>query len=284
MSKKIFAVLAAVLMLFAAIGPVYAEGNDSPGNKPAPEIVPVTDDNGNPAVAIIRDTSGSVVHYVPMGELLITAYRDREAAGGDIEETLNAAYGQLCGEPLASVCPEIPSYLNANAPTIAPDTLVARDLFDARLTGGSAGWLNNGRVIEITFDANLTANTFLMVMTNTNVCGNGSWDLIPVSRIQHNYNNTVTIAFKYLCPIVFITSTTAVNPPTCTLLGDYNCDNCVDVSDAVSTLRASMHILVPSLQSFLNTDIDMDGQLTIQDAVNVLRIALGLYENLNINK
>ena len=276
MSKKIFAVLAAALMLFAAVGSVYAEGNDSPGSKPAPGVVPITDIGGDPAIAIIRDPNGNIVHYVPMGGLLITAYRDREAAGGNIEETLNAAYDQLSGEPLATVCPDIPSYLNANAPGIDPDTLVVRDLFDARLVGGSAGYLTGGNVVEITFDANLTASTFFMAMTNLNVCDNGAWNLVPAGRIQRNYNNTVTIDFNALCPIVFITSSTAITPPSCTLIGDYDCDNDVDAIDALNTLRASMQLEIPSMQSFLNADVDMDGQLTASDALTILRMVLGI--------
>lgn len=60
------------------------------------------------------------------------------------------------------------------------------------------------------------------------------------------------------------------------LLGDYDCSNAVDMTDAVLTMRAALGLITPSEQSLSNADIDGDGVLTAADALFIMRIVLGL--------
>lgn len=213
MRKKILTILTAAIVLFASIGAVHAsEFVDSATAKPAPEVVSVPGEDGKPAAAVIRDKDGNIVGYVPTSDLLITAYADRETASADIKAELTASYEQLKAKPLTEINTEIPAYLAQNDPKVTPESLIVRDLFDARLIGDSESLLVPGNTIEIKFEANLTKDAFLMVMTNADVTGNGSWDLVPANQLTRNADNTVTIKFNHLCPIVFVTNKTAVTP------------------------------------------------------------------------
>lgn len=210
MRKKILTILTAAIVLFASIGAVHAsEFVDSATAKPAPEVVSVPGEDGKPAAAVIRDKEGNIVGYVPTSDLLITAYADRETASADIKAELTASYEQLKAKPLTEINTEIPAYLAQNDPKVTPESLIVRDLFDANLSSQ----LPADSTIEIKFKANLTKDAFLMVMTNADVTGNGSWDLVPANQLIRNADNTVTIKFNHLCPIVFVTSKTAVTPP-----------------------------------------------------------------------
>ena len=60
------------------------------------------------------------------------------------------------------------------------------------------------------------------------------------------------------------------------LLGDYDCNGIVDMTDVVLTMQAALNIITPSEQSLANADIDGDGVLTMTDAVYIMGIALHL--------
>ena len=60
------------------------------------------------------------------------------------------------------------------------------------------------------------------------------------------------------------------------LLGDYDCNGIVDITDAVLTLQAAMNLITPSGQALANADIDGDGVLTVSDAIYIMGLALGI--------
>ena len=216
MTKKIIAAMLAVMLLTASFGAVYARDWDSDYSviaKPAPELVPFpVEDTEEPIVAIIRDADGEVVKYVPEGELLITAYSEKDAAEiADITNTLNAAYEQLSTALITELNPGVEGYVQGIDPEIKADELVVRDLFDARLTEEYAEYLEpEGNTIEINFNANVEEGTFLMVMANSDIYNQPVWDIIPAAKTV----GVVARSFNYLCPIIFVAQGAQPQPPT----------------------------------------------------------------------
>lgn len=211
MFKKILAVLTVTVMLLSTMSAAFAERDwdcdFSVVAKPAPEPVPITVPGEEDVIAIIRDELGEVVAYVHKGELIVTAYSEKNKAEiPDITATLDAAYTQLIATPIADLNPDIAAYVNANAPEIDPNYLVVRDLFDARLVGDCARYLETpGNTIEIAFDAEIDRDCFLLVLSNNDIYEDSVWDIIPADKITRGTGGTVKITFDYLCPIVFST-------------------------------------------------------------------------------
>ena len=58
--------------------------------------------------------------------------------------------------------------------------------------------------------------------------------------------------------------------------GDMNGDGEVDISDALSVLRAAMGLVEPAPGQIAACDMDGDGELTVADALQVMRAAMGL--------
>ena len=58
--------------------------------------------------------------------------------------------------------------------------------------------------------------------------------------------------------------------------GDMNGDGAVDISDALSILRAAMGLVTATPGQIAACDMDGDGMLTVADALQVMRMAMGL--------
>ena len=221
MSKKVLSVMLAVMLLTASFSVAYARDWDCDYSviaKPAPELIPFpVEGEEEPIVAIIRDSNGEIVSYVPEGYLIITALSEKdEAELPEITATLEAAYDQLLPTPVTELNPGVEGYVHENAPELDPAHLAVRDLFDARLVGEYAGYLEvPGNTIEINFAADIAEDSFLMVMSNHDIFNDPEWDIVAADRLARGEGGSVGIVFDYLCPIIFVAKCNCQpEPPT----------------------------------------------------------------------
>ena len=75
--KKILACVIALVMLMGLCIPALAVHEvPSVTKDPAPQVVPVIDPDGKPAVGVIRDEEGDILDYVYTDCLIVTAVAD----------------------------------------------------------------------------------------------------------------------------------------------------------------------------------------------------------------
>lgn len=220
MKRVISLVIAAVLCLSLAV-PVFAdEFVPSITAKPAPQIIPVLDDEGNEAIGEILDADGNVIGYLYEECLIITPVSEA-ASSAEIpdaaEELLLSVYEQLSNGSM-----DLPyDKFNAN---LDPSTMVIKDLFDVSWRCGegnpemmASGHPNHpeevapvGITIRIIFDLDVSKNANVYCMSYKN----GSWN--PVVSCKNNGNGTVTAVFEDFCPVSFSVGSTYVTPPAST--------------------------------------------------------------------
>lgn len=194
--KRVFAVLMIVLLCTAMVVSASADTfTPSVTNKPAPELVPAIDPDGNPHPGYIMDDDGKILDYLDEGCLVITPVSKAETSKeipADSKETLLYVYEQLTSGKMT-----MPYHLHN--PNYDSDDMVIRDLFDATfLCGEHPEMLEpTGVVLVLTFDIGVKADEDVSVMTYKN----GAWGNIV--KITNNGDGTVTCVFEHLCPIAF---------------------------------------------------------------------------------
>ena len=194
--KRVFAVLMIVLLCTAMVVSASADTfTPSVTNKPAPELVPAIDPDGNPHPGYIMDDDGKILDYLDEGCLVITPVSKAETSNeipADSKETLLYVYEQLTSGKMT-----MPYHLHN--PNYDSDDMVIRDLFDATfLCGEHPKMLEpTGVMLVLTFDIGVKADEDVSVMTYKN----GAWGNIV--KITNNGDGTVTCVFEHLCPIAF---------------------------------------------------------------------------------
>ena len=194
--KRVFAVLMIVLLCTAMVVSASADTfTPSVTNKPAPELVPAIDPDGNPHPGYVMDDDGKILDYLDEGCLVITPVSKAETSNeipADSTETLLYVYEQLTSGKMT-----MPYHLHN--PNYDSDDMVIRDLFDATfLCGEHPEMLEpTGVVLVLTFDIGVKADEDVSVMTYKN----GAWGNIV--KITNNGDGTVTCVFEHLCPIAF---------------------------------------------------------------------------------
>lgn len=206
--KKVIACVAVLTLLVSLFVPVMAaeaEFTPSVTNKPAPEIVPVEDPDGKPAIGVIRDASGDIISYVYEDCLVVTAVADAETSTlipDASEALLLEVYEKLTNGEM-----EIP-YEKHDADLDA-SKMVIRDLYDATWLCGDHPEMvaPEGVVLEIVFDLGINAGVDVYAMTYKN----NEWN--PIVKSDNNGDGTVTCTFEDLCPVEFSVSTASTTPP-----------------------------------------------------------------------
>ena len=198
--KRFFAIITVVMMCVSLMVPAMAAQEFTPSvtNKPAPEIVPGVDPDGNPYIAVIRDDSGEIISYVGEDCLIITPVSEVETSEEIPESSrsvLRDVYKKLLDGSMT-----IP-YEKHNA-NLENHKMVIRDLFDATFVCGEHPEMlePEGVVLEITFDLNIDADVDVYTMTYKN----DAWN--PIVSTVNNNDGTVTCRFEHLCPIEFSVS------------------------------------------------------------------------------
>lgn len=205
--KKFIAILAVLMLCATMVLPVAAASNEftpSVTNKPAPEIVPVVDPDGNPAVGVICDADGQIISYVYEDCLIVTpiseANTDTEIPDSSRDVLLDV-YNKLTSGKMTLPYEKHSSKLNAG-------NMVIRDLFDAAFICSEHPDIleTEGVVLKITFDLNVEAGVDVYTMTYNN----DAWN--PIVSTVNNDDGTVTCIFEHLCPVEFSVQT-AEEPP-----------------------------------------------------------------------
>lgn len=198
--KKFIACIVALMVCASMVLPVYAAPTFTPSvtNKPSPDIVPVTDPDGKPALGeVLKD--GEVIGYVYEDCLVITSVADAltsEYIPSAARDLLLSVYEKLNNGQM-----KLP-YDKFKA-SLKPEKMVIRDLFDVSFlcAGTPVDHLEilepAGVVLRLTFDLGIGKNDKVYTMTYKNE----DWDSI-VSTVN-NGNGTVTCTFEHLCPVAF---------------------------------------------------------------------------------
>lgn len=201
--KKFISLMVAVLLCVAMVCPVLAADTFVPSisYKPQPEIVPVKDNEGNDAVAVIRDADGKVLDFVSGPCLEVTSIasvlNNQESVAEDVKASLTAVYNALSSGSIT-----IP-YEKHNANLDASE-MVIRDLFDARFRCEEhpAILAEPGVTMDIIFDLGVVADAEVFVMSFDDTDSqNVGWE--PIVKAVNNGDGTVTCTFEHLCAIEF---------------------------------------------------------------------------------
>lgn len=203
--KRIFAVLMVALLCTAMVVSVSADVfTPSVTNKPAPELVPVVDPDGNPRPGYITDKDDNIVGYLDGDCLVITSVFEAQTDSdipAEAKSTLLSVYEKL-------VKGEMTLPYNLHNPNYDSDDMVIRDLFDITfLCGDHPEQLEDaGVVLVLTFDLGVKADEDVSVMTYKE----GAWN--DIEKITNNGDGTVTCVFEHLCPVAFSVATGSTPP------------------------------------------------------------------------
>lgn len=196
--KKLIALLTVLMICISLAVPAAAAEKGfvpSISYKPAPEIVPVTDPDGNPAIAVLRDADGNIIAYITENCLVITSVSEAETST-EIPEDAAALLLELYQKLLSGDMTLPYDKLDGN-----PDgqNMIIRDLFDASWLCADHPELlaQDGVTMDIIFDLGVEAKRDVYGM----VYLDGQW--VPTVKCVNNGDGTVTCTFDELCPIVF---------------------------------------------------------------------------------
>lgn len=194
MMKKIIAILA-VLLLCASFT-VSAFATPSVTNPLAPEVVFITDENGDPAAGVMIGANGEILDYVYYNPcLVVTPVADAETSEhipDDAEQLLLQVYAQLQSGQM-----QLP-YEMFDA-DLLPENMVIRDLFDVTfICEEHPQLLASGEAhFQVTFRLDVEADKDVYVM----VYSDGQWN--PTVSTVNNGDGTVTCGFNSVGPVVF---------------------------------------------------------------------------------
>lgn len=205
--KRMIAILAVLMLCATMVLPVAAAENDftpSVTNKPAPEIVPVMDPEGNPAIGVICNDDGQIVGYVYEDCLIVTSVSEAKTSDRIPEASkklLLDVYEKLISGKMTLPYEKHDSKLNTS-------NMVIRDLFDATFVCEEHPAMLEpaGVTLRITFNIGVAKGVDVYTMTYKN----DAWN--PVVSTVNNGDGTVTCTFEHLCPVEFSVQT-AEEPP-----------------------------------------------------------------------
>ncbi len=203
--KKAISLILSLLMVFSLGIVGFAAEDDfrpSVDSKDHPVIVP-QDFNGVSFDALILDDNNNVIegihivtHKNPDGEIIITAYSEKDVA----DERVNVVYFEASYEEILS------SRSLKELNDLIPLGMVVRDFFDITLVGTYKDIFKEGKKLQIKFDIGAELKDKLMVLTR---CSDESgWEFVESATV--NPDGTITVIFDKLCPVVFITEDTGV--------------------------------------------------------------------------
>lgn len=207
--KKFISLLTVLMLCAALLVPAYAANEFKPSVefKPAPEIVPVIDPDGNEALAMVIDGDGLVIDYVYAkdGCLVVTPVaraEESEYIPEDAKDLLLEVYGKLNDGSMTLPFEKF----NAN---LVSSNMVVRDLFDATfLCDDHPAMLEpEGVKLVITFRLKIEADKNVYTMTYND----GEWN--PIISTVNNNDGTITCTFEHLCPIAFTVEGEQSGPP-----------------------------------------------------------------------
>lgn len=198
MKKVICLILSVMFSLSLAVPAFAAVFTASVENKQAPEVVEITDEEGNVAVATLIGNLPEGMQLVSGDFLVVTAVADAESSYQIPEVSQQALLEVYTGLQDGSILVPFEQLDEANAPN-----LVIRDLFDVSwvdVDGNDIGKLLDAEdvFLEMTFDMKVAADAKVYVM----VYKNDAWQ--QIQQVTNNGDGTITCVFEHLCPVAVI--------------------------------------------------------------------------------
>lgn len=204
--KRLFAIITAVMMCVSLMVPAMAAQEFMPSvtNKPAPEIVPIPDEDGGLHIGVILNDDGEIIKYVDEGCLIVTPVAEVETSTEIPEASrtiLRDVYKKLTDGSMTIPYEKHDAGLDSSK-------MVIRDLFDATFVCGDCPveLEPEGAVLQITFDLNVKPGVDVYAMTYKD----SEWN--PIVSCKNNGDGTVTCTFEKLCPVEFSISTGDASP------------------------------------------------------------------------
>lgn len=192
--KKVVCFITAIMLCVSLASFAFAadvEFVPSISYKGAPDIVEITDDEGNPAIGTIVDASGEIKDYIPVEHLLITPLADAETSTkipADARDELLYVYDEL-------------NKGNMKLPygdDVDGSKMIVRDLYDVSWIcddGHAEMTALPGITVTLTFNIGIPANTDVVVMTYID----GIWS--EIVSVKNNGDGTITCVFEDFCPV-----------------------------------------------------------------------------------
>jgi len=196
--KKFIVCLVVMLLCMSLAAPAFAtDFTPSVENKPAPTLVPVLDEDGNPHPGVLKDKDGNVIGYLDEDCLVVTSVADADISveiPKDAKNLLLWLYQQLMQGNM-----KMPYELHN--PAYGPDDMVIRDMFDVTFLCDDhpVALEEVGIVLVLTFDIGVKAEDDVSVMTYKEEDGGFN----DIHNIVNNGDGTVTCTFEHLCPVAF---------------------------------------------------------------------------------
>ena len=213
--KKAIVLLFALAVCTVLICPVFAAQDDfvpSISYKGEPEIVPVEDPDGDPAIGITyhEDNAEEVISYIYEGCLIITPVSMVDTSKeipADAAQELKYVYNALVSGEMKLPYDKVAGYRG--------EEMVILELVDASWLCGTEVSDHDhpeevepdGVVFDITFDLGVSEFSNVVVMTYKN----GQWN--PIEKAVNNGDGTVTCTFEHLCPVAFSVPTDYADTP-----------------------------------------------------------------------
>ena len=191
--KKVVCFITAMMLCVSLIGFAFAadvEFVPSISYKGAPNIVEITDNQGNPAIGTIVNANGENIGYLGTDCLLITPRSEANNSTkipAAAKETLLSVYEQLDNGSM-----KLPYGAGVDG-----DKMIVRDLFDVSwlCTEHPALIAPKGVTVTLTFNIGIEADVTPVVMTYIN----GVWE--EIVSVKNNGNGTITCVFEDFCPV-----------------------------------------------------------------------------------
>lgn len=191
--KKVVCFITAMMLCVSLIGFAFAadvEFVPSISYKGAPNIVEITDNQGNPAIGTIVNANGENIGYLGTDCLLITPLSEANTSTKiptAAKETLLSVYEQLDNGSM-----KLPYGAGVDG-----DKMIVRDLFDVSwlCTEHPALIAPKGVTVTLTFNIGIEADVTPVVMTYIN----GVWE--EIVSVKNNGNGTITCVFEDFCPV-----------------------------------------------------------------------------------
>lgn len=168
------------------------------------QLIETTDEDGNRVVATINDENGDLVRKVLWGELIVTpissAYNDSIELDADIEKTLLDTEAELDAKPLSEFLAAFEAEWKAATEGAPLENSVVAEIFDARLVGDVATYLEGANTItfSLKLDSITAEDAYLLLHKYS------AWENI---KCEMSDDGVITITVDSLSPFAVITDT-----------------------------------------------------------------------------
>lgn len=200
------ACIALALCLLCALPAFAVNFTPSVESKPAPELVLLTDAQGNLVTAIITDKNGNQIPLPPGVELVVTATSGKEdALDPEIRALLQRAEDQITrADHLGQLTPQLEEALTARQEAdqsfegVAVENLVARDLFDVSFVrdgAAVANLLEDGQTVTFALKTDLTEADLSFMLHNYS---DDLWEVVQDVTVR---DGVMTVTLGSLSPM-----------------------------------------------------------------------------------